>query len=311
MSPLLCHRYYVAVIILNMPMPSPFVSVDWLHSHLDDSICIIDCRFALSDPDLGQRQYEAGHIPGAHYLSLDRDLSSPVQTHGGRHPLPAVDVLVQTLEQLGISSNPPQDPPTTVVAYDDSRFAFAARLWWLLRYLGHDQVFVLDGGWQGWQAKGYPISTEVPQPQAGQFIPQIQPEQVVGIEQVKARQEQPGTVLIDSRAAERYRGEQEPIDPIAGHIPGAVNYPWQQVTDEQSQVRSRSELQQHWQDIQSAEEVIVYCGSGVTACVNLLGMAAAGLQGRLYAGSWSDWCSYLDPEDLDSTAIATGDEPTR
>jgi thiosulfate/3-mercaptopyruvate sulfurtransferase len=267
------------------------VSSDWLQDHLHDpQVVVVDCRFALMQPALGQQQYQAGHIPGAFYLDLNQDLSSPVQTHGGRHPLPDLATLVAKLQTLGIASASPQGP-TQVVVYDDSRLAFAARLWWLLRYLGHGPVAVLDGGWQAWQAAGYAQSTEVPPARYGEFVPQVQRDWVVDRDQVQQRS--PQTVLVDAREGERYRGEREPIDPVAGHIPGAVNYPWQDTTDDHGRVRSPAHQQQRWQALPPDQPVIVYCGSGVTACVNLLSLELAGRPpGRLYAGSWSDWCSY-------------------
>lgn len=276
-------------------MTSPLVSAAWLHHHLNDpQVIIVDCRFALMQPDLGQQQYQEAHIPGAYYLDLNRDLSSPVTQHGGRHPLPEVTALAAKLSAMGIVSDAAE--PTLVVAYDDSRFAFAARLWWLLRYLGHDRVAVLDGGFTAWRAAGYPVTSEIPVSQAGNFIPQLQSEAVVDIEQVKARKNLPEVILVDAREGERYRGEREPIDPVAGHIPGAVNYPWQDVTDAQGFAKAIAEQQQRWQGVEAAEEVMVYCGSGVTACVNLLSLELAGIKtGKLYAGSWSDWCSYLSP----------------
>jgi thiosulfate/3-mercaptopyruvate sulfurtransferase len=272
----------------------PVISAAWLSEHLDDpQVVIVDCRFSLAEPELGQQQYRAGHIPGAYYFDLNKDLSSPVGRYGGRHPLPNPSELVDKLAALGINSQG-GEKQTLVVAYDDSRFAFAARLWWLLRYLGHDQVALLDGGWAQWQAAGYPTSDVMPAPRAGYFVPKIQQDWVMDIEAVKAQKELPDVVLVDSREGERYRGEREPIDPIAGHIPGAVNYPWQEVTDAQGYVRSTAEQRHRWADIEQAKEIIVYCGSGVTACVNLLSLELAGIQtGKLYAGSWSDWCSYL------------------
>lgn len=276
------------------------VSAPWLAEHLGDGakdnrekmeIAIADCRFSLADPSLGEQQYQAGHIPGAHYLSLDRDLAAPVQKHGGRHPLPNLEQLAAKLSSIGVTSQ-----KTLVVAYDDSRFAFAARLWWLLRYMGHDRVVILDGGWQGWQAGGYPVSQVVPVVSPGNFVPQLKPEMIVDIETVKARKDLPGVVLIDSRERDRYLGKVEPIDPIPGHIPGAVNYCWQDVTDTQAKAKPPAEQKQRWTDIQEAKEIIVYCGSGVTACVNLLSLEMAGITGaKLYVGSWSDWCSYLSP----------------
>jgi thiosulfate/3-mercaptopyruvate sulfurtransferase len=270
------------------------VSPSWLAAHLEDpQVTIADCRFSLADPTLGLQQYQTSHIPGAFYLDLDRDLASPVQRHGGRHPLPDPTELADKLAAIGVNS-----PETLVVAYDDARFAFASRLWWLLRYLGHDRVVVLDGGWSAWQASGYPVTAELPTPKVGKFIPQVRCDWVVNIDSVKTKKELPNVVLVDSRDRDRYWGKTEPIDPIAGHIPGAVNYPWQEVSNSQGELHSEEQQRQRWAKLDSADEIIVYCGSGVTACVNLLSLAIAGIDpGKLYAGSWSDWCSYLiDPE---------------
>jgi thiosulfate/3-mercaptopyruvate sulfurtransferase len=269
------------------------VSAPWLSQHLDDpQIVIVDCRFSLADGNLGRQQYEQGHIPGAHYLDLNQDLSSPVQKHGGRHPLPNIDKLANKLASIGINSQ-----KTLVVVYDDSRLGFAARLWWLLRYLGHDQVAVLDGGLTNWQKQEYPITQVIPVATTGEFIPQVRSDWVLDINTVKTLKDQQGIVIVDSREGDRYRGEREPIDPIAGHIPGAVNYPWQDVTDPQGYIKTSADQSQRWSDLAQAEQIIVYCGSGVTACVNLLSLEIAGLHtGKLYAGSWSDWCSYIQTE---------------
>jgi thiosulfate/3-mercaptopyruvate sulfurtransferase len=269
------------------------VPATWLHENLNNPrLVVIDCRFSLADPQQGRQQYEAAHIPGAYFLDLNQDLSSPVQLHGGRHPLPDPIELAKTLSCFGIRSGNGQEP-SWVVAYDDSRFAFAARLWWLLRYMGHDQVAVLDGGLSAWRQAGYALTSDMSLPRAGQFVPRLRTNWVVDIESVKQRKDSPSVVLIDSREGDRYRGEREPIDPIAGHIPGAVNYPWQDVTDAQGYVRPASEQQQRWASLPQHEERIVYCGSGVTACVNLLSLEMAGIShSQLYVGSWSDWCSY-------------------
>ncbi|NJM58099.1 MAG: sulfurtransferase [Synechococcales cyanobacterium RU_4_20] len=309
----------------------PVVSVGWLAQQLADQglgndedhgghhgdLVICDCRFALADGGLGRSQYHHQHIPGAHYLSLDQDLSGPVQRHGGRHPLPDLESFTAKLSSLGIGPN------TTVIAYDDSRLAFAARLWWLLRhYLGHEQVAVLDGGWSAWVAASLPTTAQLPEwsgvvsvatPEAGSgtasgicLVPRSTPHRWVTIAQVKSRPAT--TILVDSRAPDRYRGEVEPIDPIAGHIPGAVNAFWQDVTDEQGFVLSAAGQGDRWRRVDEAilpnaaanpahapANVIVYCGSGVTACVNLLSLELAGItHARLYAGSWSDWCSYAE-----------------
>ncbi|MBF2019189.1 MAG: sulfurtransferase [Hydrococcus sp. C42_A2020_068] len=270
------------------------VSPQWLWERLHDpqhdpQVVVVDCRFQLANPQWGYQQYLASHVPGAYYLDLEKDLSAPPNKHGGRHPLPDRDLLAQKLASIGIVSG-----ETLVVAYDDSRFAFAARLWWLLRYLGHDRVALLDGGWQGWIADGYPVCDAIPAPKSGNFAPNPQPDWIVDIETVRARKDSPSVVLLDSRDGDRYRGEREPIDPIAGHIPGAVNSPWQLVSNERGNLQPLSRQQQLWADYQQADEIIVYCGSGVTACVNLFSMELAGIRtAKLYPGGWSDWCSYL------------------
>jgi len=267
------------------------VSSQWLSEHLEDpQVVIVDCRFSLADPELGQRQYQTSHIPNAYYLDLNRDLSSPVGKHGGRHPLPNTEALAQKLAAIGINSQ-----ETLLVAYDDSRFAFASRLWWLLRFLGHDKVALLDGGWKSWVAGGYPVTDAIPTEKVGKFVPAVRSDMVVDIDTVKSRKDLPLVVLVDSREGERYRGEREPIDPIAGHIPGAVNYPWQEVTDEQGNVQPIEVQKRRWSDVENAAEIMVYCGSGVTACVNLLSLELVGINtAKLYSGSWSDWCSYLE-----------------
>ncbi len=265
------------------------VSQAWLFEHLyDPQIVIVDCRFSLANPQLGQQQYQTNHIKGSHYLDLNQDLSSSVGKHGGRHPLPNLNDLANKLAKIGVNFQ-----KTLVVAYDDSRLAFASRLWWLLRYLGHEQVVVLNGGFSEWQKAGYPITSNIPQPQKATFVPQINSKLLVDIEVVKNRKDLPQVVLVDSRESDRYRGEREPIDKIAGHIPGAVNYPWLEVTDSSGQLLSPAEQNQRWEKLGNAKEILVYCGSGVTACVNLLSLELAGIRtGKLYAGSWSDWISY-------------------
>ncbi|MDJ0900039.1 MAG: sulfurtransferase [Xenococcus sp. MO_188.B8] len=265
------------------------VDSQWLLENLENPlVVIVDCRFQLADPSWGQQEYAAGHIRGAHYLDLDQDLSSKVQTHGGRHPLPNIPNFAAKLEAIGVIKN-----QSLVVVYDDSRFAFAARIWWLLRYLGHNAVALLDGGWNGWQKANYPISTSVPKPTKGDFIPKVQNDWTVDIEKVKASCDTSSVVIVDSRDRDRYEGKREPIDPIAGSIPGAVNSPWKQVSNPEGYIQPLEYQQQLWSDYQSAAEIIVYCGSGVTACVNLLSLELAGFKNtKLYPGGWSDYISY-------------------
>ncbi|WP_339672724.1 sulfurtransferase [Dasania marina] len=246
---------------------------------------IIDCRFSLAEVEAGRNSYQQSHITGAHYLHLDEDLSGTKAAHGGRHPLPDTQQLQQRLQQLGLNKN------QLVVVYDDQRMAFAARLWWLLRYMGHEQVKILEGGYSAWQQAGLLCDNVQPISTPGDFMASPKPEWVVSREQVLNRAAD--TVLIDSREAARYQGLEEPIDPVAGHIEGAVNFPWQSVTDEQG-CFVNEQVQPRWQQLLSSKELMVYCGSGVTACVNLLSLAEAGRDdAKLYAGSWSDWCSYL------------------
>lgn len=270
---------------------SSIVSSETLLADLNRSnVVIVDCRFKLSDVNWGYQQYLHSHIPGAYYLNLDQNLSAPVGKHGGRHPLPDPQILAEKLGSLGIGAD------TFVVAYDDSRLAFAARLWWLLQYMGHQQVALLDGGFPGWLERNYPVTEVIPTPTPKTFVYQIKPHLVVDLETVKKVKDTPGVVLIDSRERDRYKGEREPIDPVAGHISGALNSPWTQVCDSAGYFQPKEKHLQLWQPYEQAQEVIVYCGSGVTACVNLLSLQIAGFtQAKLYPGGWSDWCSYFPP----------------
>jgi thiosulfate/3-mercaptopyruvate sulfurtransferase len=195
-------------------------------------------------------------------------------------------MLAEKLASIGIDSTP---NPTPVVIYDDNRFAFAARCWWLLRYLGHANIQLLDGGFAAWRAAGFDVTSSVPTARRGNFQARVQQGWTVDHAEVAAISRSGGAVLIDSREPPRFRGEVEPIDPVAGHIPGAVNFSWQEVTDEQGFVTAASQHNERWRELAGADKV-VYCGSGVTACVNLLSLELAGLSGRLYPGSWSDWC---------------------
>ena len=268
------------------------VSPLWLKDNLNNSeVKIIDCRFRLSDTLWGSQQYNHSHIPNSYYLNLDQDLSSTVQQHGGRHPLPDSETLADKLAQMGIVKN-----KTMVVVYDDNRLAIASRLWWLIRYLGHSQVAILDGGWQEWVNLGYPRSNWKPQTsEKGDFTPTIHHDWVVALDYVKQRQNDSSTVIIDARSGDRYRGEKEPIDPIAGSIPQAENVFWQEMTTADGKLKSLAELKSLWQPYQNSSEVIMYCGSGVTACVNIFALETIDLhQWKLYVGGWSDYCSYSE-----------------
>jgi len=245
-----------------------------------------DCRFDLMKPKSGHAQYKVDHIPGAIYADLDHDLSSPVGPQTGRHPLPDVDALAAKLSKWGVGDE------TQVVVYDDNIGMFASRMWWLLRWLGHGKVAVLDGGYQAWKAQKQPVTAEVKRPENARFTPRLQQGWVVSTAEVMAL-EQAGDILLDARAAERYRGEVEPIDPVAGHIPGALNYPLTNNIGEDGLFKEDVCLRKQVIDIigeTGAPQVIHYCGSGVSACHNILAMEHAGMQGsKLYAGSWSEW----------------------
>jgi thiosulfate/3-mercaptopyruvate sulfurtransferase len=280
------------------PMQQPLVTPQWLQEHLgNDNVVVVDCRFVLGNPSQGYADYLDGHIPGALYFHLEHDLSGPKQEHGGRHPLPDPEALVRLFSGAGIDSD------VTVVAYDDQDLAMAGRMWWLLRYMGHEKAAVLDGGFAGWKRAGYAVSQEVQTPKPRAFVPKIQSWMLVGVEQVRERCEK--TVLIDSRAGERYRGEMETLDPKAGHIPGAVNYYYKDNLAADGTMLPAEQLKERFAEVAGSDELIVYCGSGVTATVNLLALHRAGRSdAKLYLGSWSDWCSY----DLPAAKGATPSE---
>lgn len=272
------------------------ISRDWLQSHLNDSnLVLVDCRYTLGKPGAGLDEYVESHIPGALYFDLEHDLSGPKAAHGGRHPLPDVKQLTTLFSNAGINQD------TFVVAYDEQDLAYASRLWWLLRYLGHERVAVLNGGFAAWRQAGFPTTAEVAAtPAAKTFTAHIQPHMLVGMEGVKTDVQ---TALLDSRAPERYRGEVEPLDPKAGHIPGAANYFYKQNFAPDGALLPAEALKERFHAINEKEEVIAYCGSGVTGCVNVLALYQAGrTDAKLYAGSWSDWISY------DENPIATGEE---
>jgi thiosulfate/3-mercaptopyruvate sulfurtransferase len=267
----------------------PLVSAEALAGALADrGAIVVDCRFNLLDPAAGRAAYERGHIPGARYANLDHDLARhPPRPDEGRHPLPEVGAFVATLGSFGIR------PTDTVVAYDEGSGAIAARLWWLLRSVGHEASFVLDGGFAAWQALGLPIEQEEPRWEPQQYEPRDRGAAAVVATNELAGRIAGGALVLDARAAPRYRGEQEPIDPVAGHVPGAHNWPFSNNVTAGGTFRSPAELRAAFDEMLAGRapgEVIAMCGSGVTACHLLLAMEVAGLPGgQLYAGSWSEW----------------------
>ena len=270
---------------------------------------IADCRFWLAEPSRGRAVYQEGHIPGAVYFDLDEDLSSPRGEHGGRHPLPDPARLAAKLTEAGATRS------STIVAYDEQGGAMASRLWWLLQWIGHEgPVLLLDEGFAAWVQAEQPLEqSEAASPSAaaaastaaaGGYELCMQPQLVLSMDDVKQRLGRSDVVVIDSRDGERYRGEVEPIDRVAGHIPGAVNQPWQRNLDAAGQWLATNDQRARWSEVVgAADEIIVYCGSGVTACPNVLGLWQAGYRhAKLYAGSWSDWSSY------EENPVATGEE---
>lgn len=279
------------------------IDTQTLASYLDDPRWVIfDCRFNLTDPAAGQRTYEAGHIPNARYAHLDEDLSSPISPTSGRHPLPEPQTLSRKLGQWGVDTN------KQVVVYDDSLGAMAARLWWLLRWLGHDAVALLDGGLPKWEREGRSLTTEEPAINVTAFVPRQDDSLWVKTEFVKQVVERGGHVLLDARAEPRFKGEVEPFDKVAGHIPGAQNHPFETNLDSQGCFLPADQLGEQFVRRLAGmrpEQVISTCGSGVTACHNILAMEHAGLSGaKLYAGSWSEWITDS------SRPIAKGSPPT-
>jgi len=273
--------------------------------HLDDPRWVIaDCRFDLAARSKGLEDYLNAHIPGAVYAHLERDLAGPATGRDGRHPLPPPAILAATFSRWGIGRG------VQVVTYDDDGGAMAARLWWTLRYLGHEAVAVLDGGIAAWREAGGPLRSGEERRREAHFEISLQAGLRVTADDVLAGLATQRDILIDSRAAERYRGDEEPLDPVAGHIPGARNHPWRDNLTSNGRMRPAEILRRELEAALAGRppaQAIVYCGSGVTACQNLLALEHAGLSGaRLYAGSWSEWCSDV------SRPVATGDEaPSR
>ncbi len=264
---------------------------NWLLDQLNnDQVVIVDCRFELGNPDKGEKLYHESHIPGAYFFDLEKQMSSPISTHGGRHPLPDLDGFKQEIEKIGI------DNIKTVVAYDGGEGQYASRLWWLLTYLGHDKVFVLNEGFKGWSEAGFPTTNEVPKCEATLFKVNLRNEMLASYQEVKnaVTNKKKSPILIDSRDQARYLGEIEPIDRIPGHIPGAINKFWAEGL-KQGAFKNSEVQKERFTELDKDEAIIVYCGSGVTATPNYIALKMAGYSNvKLYAGSYSDWVSYME-----------------
>lgn len=248
-------------------------------------LVLVDCRFSLAEPQAGERDYRQSHLPGARYAHLDRDLSGPRGPGKGRHPWPDAAAFARRLSAWGIA------PQSRVVAYDAGDGAFAARLWCLLRMLGHEAVAVLDGGWARWTALGLPVDDSLPAPAPTAYEVRFDQARLLDAAAVE-RHLAGGGLLVDARAAERFRGEVEPLDAVAGHVPGAINRPYQSNLED-GRFKPARRLREEFAALlggRGAHELVAMCGSGVTACHHLLALEHAGLAGaRLYTGSWSGW----------------------
>ncbi|HDR7792641.1 TPA: sulfurtransferase [Bacillus luti] len=265
------------------------VTVEWLREHMEDeNVRIIDCRFDLANPNWGKEKYEEEHIPHALYFNLNVDLSNPVTEHGGRHPLPNIEEFTDKLSKAGI------DEQTTVIAYDSQAGAMASRLWWLLSYVGHEKVYILDGGLPAWKESGLRTTDEIPVISKKVFKASVQDNMVVTMEMVRENIHAGADItLIDSREPKRYAGAEELVDSKAGHIPTAVNYFWKDGILESGQFKNEAGQRERFKNLSKDKETVVYCGSGVTACPNIVALKLAGFQNvKLYTGSWSDWISY-------------------
>ena len=276
------------------------VSTEQLARHLDDPDWIIfDCRFTLTNQEAGSQAYHTSHIPGARYAHLDIDLSGPVTEKSGRHPLPDVQQLTEKLSRWGVDSS------KQVVVYDDSFGAMAVKMWWLLRWLGHENVALLDGGLPKWLKEKRPMTAQLPQILPAKFVAQLHKEIQANVAEVDNARQERCRLVIDARPEQRYTGEREPLDKVAGHIPGSVNWVFDENLDFDGTYLPAEELREAYVKLLNGvkpELVIHSCGSGVTACHNMLAMEIAGMNGgKLYAGSWSEWIA--DP----SRPVATGE----
>jgi len=267
------------------------VTTDWLAEHLGDPhVRVVDTRWSLLEPAKGRNEYESAHVPGAAFLDVDVDLASPRGQGPGRHPLPTAERFAAAMSRAGVGAE------THVIAYDFGDGSTAARVWWLLRHFGHERVSLLDGGWARWSAEGRATESGTPTIAPAVFVPRPRTDDLVDADAVDRLRRDPATLLIDSRMPERYEGLKEPIDPVAGHVPYAVNRPYPRNVRAADDPRflPPETLREQFAVLGAdrAQRVIAYCGSGINACQNLFALHVAGFpEGLLYEGSWSDWCS--------------------
>ncbi|MGM0396614.1 MAG: sulfurtransferase [Bacillota bacterium] len=266
-----------------------FVTSEWLKENSGrDNLLIFDVRYQLGNEEYGLEEYNKGHIDGAIFIPMEDILTGNVGEHGGRHPLPDMMKFSQTINDLGV------DNESTVVAYDDGELAMAGRLWWMLRYIGKEEVYILKGGIKEWKDRGYDLSKDIPEPsRGGRLTLSKKPDMIADVQDVRRAIQKEDEVVVDSRTPDRYRGEIEPIDRIPGHIPTSVNYPWTELVENMDKWDSEIEkLKNHYRDLQKYNKILVHCGSGITGTVNAMFMEEVGLKPVLYLGGYSDWISY-------------------
>ena len=268
-----------------------FVTTDWLKDNLkSENLVIFDVRYELGNEDYGQEEYDKGHIEGAVFVPMEDILTGEVKAHGGRHPLPDLNDFASNMERLGV------DDGKTVVVYDDGELAMAGRLWWMLKYIGKTEVFILKGGIKEWKEKGYGVSIDRVKPVRGKVLTtSIDAEMIADVEDVRKAIARDDQVIVDSRTPDRYRGEIEPIDRIPGHIPSAVNYPWTELVEELGDI-DHERLAAHYSGLGGYDRILVHCGSGITGTVNIMFMDEVGIEPVLYLGGYSDWISYEENE---------------
>ncbi len=264
-----------------------FVDYKWLMENINKkNLIILDARAALGDPLKGLNSYKNGHIKGAQFVDLEETMTGKVSSHGGRHPFPNIEKFVEDMKKLGVCEE------STVLVYDDGSLEMASRLWYLLKYIGKNNVFILEGGIYNWERNNGEITTLIPEVNKSDFLPlNLNSDMIVDVDYVKNAINNDNIAIVDARSNERYIGKVEPIDKIAGHIPSALNYPWTNLVQDKKIV-SLDELEKFFKELHNYDEIIVHCGSGITAIVDILLMNEIGLKARLYAGSYSDWISY-------------------
>lgn len=266
------------------------ISQEWLLENMsNDDLIILDARAGLTDPEAGIKAYEEGHIKGAQFVSMEEVMSGELTEHGGRNPLPELDKFVDDMKNFGVSDS------STVVVYDDGDLAMAAgRVWWLLKYIGKKDVFLLEGGINKWKAKGLELTKEVEKPKVSQSLSlNIDKSIFADIEDVKRVIEDESATIVDCRSFARYSGKEEPYDRIAGHIPTAINFPSSQLIVDGG-IMDLEKLKEHFKDLKEYDEIIVHCGSGISATVNFILLDEIGIKAKLFPGSYSEWVSYLD-----------------